>query len=83
MSNLPIAIYYEQPNWFKPLFAELARRGTPYVKLFAPDHIYSPAVFCQDLQVKLVAGSHRRLRAPGLSSTRAQCACRSAIADCF
>ena len=26
MSNhqsLPIAIYYEQPNWFKPLFAEL------------------------------------------------------------
>ena len=30
---LPIAIYYEQPNWFKPLFAELDRRGTPYVKL--------------------------------------------------
>ena len=43
MSNtLPIAIYYEQPNWFKPLFAELDRRGTPYVKLFAPDHFYSP-----------------------------------------
>ncbi len=39
---LPIAIYYEQPNWFKPLFAELDRRGTPYVKLFAPDHFYSP-----------------------------------------
>ncbi|HEY4357894.1 MAG TPA: hypothetical protein VGN16_19235 [Acidobacteriaceae bacterium] len=44
MSNsaLPIAIYYEQPHWFKPLFAELDRRGTPYVKLFAPDHFYSP-----------------------------------------
>jgi hypothetical protein len=42
MSKLPIAIYYEQPNWFKPLFAELDRRGTPYVKLFAPDHTYSP-----------------------------------------
>jgi len=40
--TLPIAIYYEQPNWFKPLFAELDRRGTPYVKLFAPDHFYSP-----------------------------------------
>jgi glutathione synthase/RimK-type ligase-like ATP-grasp enzyme len=39
---LPLAIYYEQPNWFKPLFAELDRRGTPYVKLFAPDHFYSP-----------------------------------------
>ena len=23
--TLPIAIYYEQPNWFKPLFAELDR----------------------------------------------------------
>jgi hypothetical protein len=41
-NSLPIAIYYEQPNWFKPLFAELDRRGTPYIKLFAPDHFYSP-----------------------------------------
>ena len=40
--TLPIAIYYEQPNWFKPLFAELDKRNTPYVKLFAPDHFYSP-----------------------------------------
>jgi len=43
MTTLPIAIYYEQPHWFKPLFAELDRRGTPYIKLFAPDHSYSPA----------------------------------------
>jgi len=42
MPTLPIAIYYEQPNWFKPLFAELDRRGIPYVKLFAPDHTWSP-----------------------------------------
>jgi hypothetical protein len=41
-NSLPIAIYYEQPHWFKPLFAELDRRGTPYVKLYAPDHFYSP-----------------------------------------
>ncbi len=41
--SLPIAIYYEQPNWFKPLFADLDRRGTEYVKLFAPDHTWSPA----------------------------------------
>ncbi|MDQ2923958.1 MAG: hypothetical protein M3R43_00090 [Acidobacteriota bacterium] len=41
-NTLPIAIYYEQPNWFKPLFAELDRRATPYVKLYAPDHFYSP-----------------------------------------
>ncbi len=41
--QLPIAIYYEQPHWFKPLFAELDRRGTSYLKLFAPDHFYDPA----------------------------------------
>src|SRR5258708_12862589 len=41
-SSLPIAIYYEQPNWFKPLFAELDRRGTSYLKLHAPDHTFAP-----------------------------------------
>ncbi len=40
---LPIAIYYEQPNWFKPLFAELDRRGTSYVALNAVEHTWSPA----------------------------------------
>jgi hypothetical protein len=40
---LPIAIYYEQPNWFKPLFAELDRRGTNYVLLNAVEHTYGPA----------------------------------------
>ena len=41
-SVLPIAIYYEQPNWFKPLFAELDRRGLDYVKLHAPEHTFAP-----------------------------------------
>jgi RimK-like ATP-grasp domain len=36
----PIAIYYEQQHWFKPLFAELDRRGTPYVKIDATAHAY-------------------------------------------
>lgn len=31
----PIAIFYEHPDWFKPLFAELDRRSLPYVKLSA------------------------------------------------
>ncbi len=43
MKTLPIAIYYEQPNWFKPLFAELDRRGTAYVALNAVEHTWSPA----------------------------------------
>ena len=40
---LPIAIYYEQPHWFKPLFAELDRRRIPYIALSAVDHTWSPA----------------------------------------
>ena len=46
---LPIAIYYEQPNWFKPLFAELDRRGTPYVALNAVEHTWSPADHPEEL----------------------------------
>src|SRR5204862_420080 len=34
----PIAIYYEHPDWFRPLFQELDRRGTPYVRIDAADH---------------------------------------------
>src|SRR2546421_9880356 len=34
----PIAIYYEHPDWFRPLFQELDRRGTPYLRIDAADH---------------------------------------------
>ena len=36
----PIGIYYEHPDWFRPLFAELDRRGTPYERLDAARHRY-------------------------------------------
>jgi len=36
----PIGIYYEHPDWFRPLFAELDRRGTHYVKIDAARHLY-------------------------------------------
>ena len=36
----PIGIYYEHPDWFRPLFAELDRRGTPYVRIPAERHSY-------------------------------------------
>jgi hypothetical protein len=39
----PIAIYYEHPDWFRPLFAEFDRRGTPYVRLDARHHRYDIA----------------------------------------
>ncbi len=36
----PIGIYYEHPDWFRPLFTELDRRGTRYEKLDASRHRY-------------------------------------------
>jgi hypothetical protein len=39
----PLAIYYEHPDWFRPLFTELDRRGTPYVRLHAGNHRYDPS----------------------------------------
>ena len=42
-ADRPIAIFYEHPDWFRPLFAELDRRGTPYVRLHADQHVFDPA----------------------------------------
>jgi glutathione synthase/RimK-type ligase-like ATP-grasp enzyme len=39
----PLAIYYEHPDWFRPLFAELDRRSLPYVTLDATRHSYDPS----------------------------------------
>lgn len=39
-ASRPIGIYYEHPDWFRPLFDELDRRGTPYVKVHADRHRY-------------------------------------------
>ncbi|HEV8264084.1 MAG TPA: hypothetical protein VGQ06_03975 [Gemmatimonadales bacterium] len=38
-----IAIYYEHPHWFVPLFTELERRGTPHERLHAAHHRFDPA----------------------------------------
>jgi hypothetical protein len=45
MSKLkqPIAIYYEHPHWFVPLFKELERRGVPFVRIDAAQHHFDPA----------------------------------------
>ena len=38
-----LAVYYEHPDWFRPLFAELDRRAVPYVALDATRHGYDPS----------------------------------------
>ena len=42
VTSRPIAIYYEHPDWFRPLFAELDARRIKYVKLDASCHSYDP-----------------------------------------
>jgi hypothetical protein len=37
-----LAVLYEHPEWFRPLFAELERRGIPYEKLDAGELGFSP-----------------------------------------
>jgi hypothetical protein len=39
----PIAIYYEQQHWFKPLFEQLDKRGVPWVRVDARNHQYDLA----------------------------------------
>jgi len=39
----PIAVLHEHPDWFRPLFAELERRGLPYVRLDAASLAWEPA----------------------------------------
>jgi predicted ATP-grasp superfamily ATP-dependent carboligase len=38
---LPIAIYHEHPDWFKPLFEELDNRGIPYTRLNPAAHQFA------------------------------------------
>jgi ribosomal protein S6-L-glutamate ligase RimK-like protein len=50
----PIAIYYEHPHWFKPLFAELEQRGTPFARINAAQHHFDPAQLNGDSGYSLV-----------------------------
>lgn len=42
-TDRPLAIYYEHPDWFRPLFTELDRREIPYERVHAASHRYDPA----------------------------------------
>jgi hypothetical protein len=39
----PIAIYYEHPDWFRPLFQQMDERGVPWLKIDARHHYYDVA----------------------------------------
>lgn len=37
----PLAIFHEHPDWFKPLFIELEKRGLPYVRINPAQHYFA------------------------------------------
>jgi hypothetical protein len=40
---ISFAIYHEHPDWFRPLFLELERRGTDYVRIDPRHHWFDPS----------------------------------------
>lgn len=44
MTIKPIAVFYEHPTWFAPLFTALERRNIAYEKIFVPDHAFDPSL---------------------------------------
>ena len=37
-----LAVFYEHPAWFEPLFAALERRGVTFTKIHAGEHVFDP-----------------------------------------
>ena len=39
----PLLVFYEHPDWFRPLFNELDKRGTPYTRVHADGYAFDAA----------------------------------------
>jgi biotin carboxylase len=72
MTSKPLAIFYEHPDWFRPLFAELDSRGINYLKLDAPCHWYDPAAASTDFSLffnRMSASAYLRGNGQGIFFT--------------
>src|SRR5262249_47727279 len=47
----PIAIFYEHPHWFEPLFSELKRRNLTHTRIDAARHGFDPARADEDFSL--------------------------------
>jgi glutathione synthase/RimK-type ligase-like ATP-grasp enzyme len=69
-----LAIYYEHPDWFLPLFAELDARNVSYLKLDASRHSYDPAAISADFSLllnRMSASAYLRGNSQGIFFTHA------------
>ena len=71
--HLPLAVYYEHPEWFRPLFAELDRRYIQYVRIDAGCHGYDPTAADRNYALlvnRMSASAYLRGNVQGIFFTR-------------
>ena len=71
--HLPLAVYYEHPEWFRPLFAELDRRSIQYVRIDAGCHGYDPTAADRNYALlfnRMSASAYLRGNVQGIFFTR-------------
>ena len=72
-NHLPLAVYYEHPEWFRPLFAELDRRSIQYVRIDARCHGYDPTAADRNYALlvnRMSASAYLRGNVQGIFFTR-------------
>jgi hypothetical protein len=71
--QLPLAVYYEHPEWFRPLFAELDRRSIQYLRIDAGCHVYDATATDREYALffnRMSASAYLRGNAQGIFFTR-------------
>ena len=71
--QLPLAVYYEHPEWFRPLFAELDRRSIQYLRIDAGCHVYDATATDRKYALffnRMSASAYLRGNAQGIFFTR-------------
>src|SRR6266496_5305250 len=71
--QLPLAVYYEHPEWFRPLFAELDRRSIQYLRSDAGCHVYDATATDRKYALffnRMSASAYLRGNAQGIFFTR-------------
>jgi carbamoyl-phosphate synthase L subunit-like protein len=71
--QLPLAVYYEHPDWFRPLFAELDRRSIHYLRIDAGCHAYDATATDRKYALffnRMSASAYLRGNAQGIFFTR-------------
>src|SRR6201984_3927337 len=71
--QLPLAVYYEHPEWFRPLFAEMDRRSIHYLRIDAGCHVYDVTATGRKYALffnRMSASAYLRGNAQGIFFTR-------------